>query len=412
MKKISVLLLIPAIVLVSLTGKGQGIKFTEGSFDSVKAKASKEKKNIFIDAYADWCGPCKHMAATTFKNDTVGDFFNKHFICYKVNVDNEFGSMFSRAYKVYGIPALLFLDSRGELLHRGVGMKNVKDFIELGKTALDSNQRFSYWKNEYDKGNRKPEFIRKYLDFLLKAGMEANEIVDWYFAMVKGEDLLNNNNIKLITNCLNNVNSEVFNYFVENKEKFGKICTDTIYYYDANDNKKILTGQKYIDYIINSKFLFGLYNALRNNDWKLYDKLYEKIKNSNIDDKESLLSKMDINKYQKNKDWNNYIKAIDKYLVNYGWDKIDDLNNYAWSVYENSKITNKADIELAVKWAKRSVELNSQYYNNDTYAAILYKAGGDRKLAIKHAKLAIELGKKDGIDVSTTEELLEKLKKK
>lgn len=39
-----------------------GIKFDDGNFSSLLAKAKKENKLIFLDAYASWCGPCKLMA--------------------------------------------------------------------------------------------------------------------------------------------------------------------------------------------------------------------------------------------------------------------------------------------------------------------------------------------------------------
>jgi thiol-disulfide isomerase/thioredoxin len=33
------------------------------TLDMLKAKAKKEKKLIFIDAYTTWCGPCKWISA-------------------------------------------------------------------------------------------------------------------------------------------------------------------------------------------------------------------------------------------------------------------------------------------------------------------------------------------------------------
>ena len=38
----------------------EGMNFTEGTFAEILAKAKKEKKNIFFDAYASWCGPCRN----------------------------------------------------------------------------------------------------------------------------------------------------------------------------------------------------------------------------------------------------------------------------------------------------------------------------------------------------------------
>ena len=57
-----------------------GITFKKKSFEEAKKEAKKSGKLIFIDAYTDWCGPCKRMAATSFKDPKVGEMFNKNFI--------------------------------------------------------------------------------------------------------------------------------------------------------------------------------------------------------------------------------------------------------------------------------------------------------------------------------------------
>lgn len=58
--------------------------------------------------------------------------------------------------------------------------------------------------------------------------------------------------------------------------------------------------------------------------------------------------------------------------------------------------------------AKRSVEIESMYANNDTYAAILYKLG-KKEEAQKAAIKAIELAKAEGSDYAETTELLKKI---
>src|SRR5690606_5545305 len=56
--------------------KIKGIDFYNGNFDEAVTKAKKEGKNIFIDGYAVWCGPCKMMDKNTFNNRKVGEYFN------------------------------------------------------------------------------------------------------------------------------------------------------------------------------------------------------------------------------------------------------------------------------------------------------------------------------------------------
>lgn len=47
----------------------------------------KEPKKIFIDVYTNWCGWCKRMDATTFKNPVIVDEFNKYYYAVKMNAE-------------------------------------------------------------------------------------------------------------------------------------------------------------------------------------------------------------------------------------------------------------------------------------------------------------------------------------
>jgi predicted RNA polymerase sigma factor len=59
-------------------------------------------------------------------------------------------------------------------------------------------------------------------------------------------------------------------------------------------------------------------------------------------------------------------------------------------------------------WAKHSVELKDMYFNNDTYANVLFKLGKKEEAKIA-AEKAIELAKKEGADYQETQDLLDKI---
>src|SRR5438874_2115602 len=64
------------------------IQFEQGhNWEQIKEKAAADKKYIFVDCYATWCGPCKLMDAKVYTNDTVGEFFNNKFISVKLQFD-------------------------------------------------------------------------------------------------------------------------------------------------------------------------------------------------------------------------------------------------------------------------------------------------------------------------------------
>src|SRR6478735_2900774 len=116
-----------ATVLLGMYGmaKAQGIIFEQGNFAAVCAKAKAEKKLVFIDVYTSWCGPCKHMAATVFKQDNVGQYFNSHFINYKIDAEKGEGKALAAKYKIQYYPTYLFIDDKGAVFNKAVG--NTKD---------------------------------------------------------------------------------------------------------------------------------------------------------------------------------------------------------------------------------------------------------------------------------------------
>ena len=69
-------LLFVGLLLVAANGLFAQITFTEGTFEEALAKAKAEKKNLFIDFYANWCGPCKVMAAQVTTSTNISSIAN------------------------------------------------------------------------------------------------------------------------------------------------------------------------------------------------------------------------------------------------------------------------------------------------------------------------------------------------
>jgi uncharacterized protein YyaL (SSP411 family) len=57
------------------------------TFEQAVELNKKEKKQIFIDVYATWCGPCKMMDRQTFADSAVARILNTNF--YPVKLDAE-----------------------------------------------------------------------------------------------------------------------------------------------------------------------------------------------------------------------------------------------------------------------------------------------------------------------------------
>ena len=110
-----------------------GMIFTEGTFAEICAKAKKEKKNIFFDAYASWCGPCKMLKRDVFTTKTAGDFFNKKFINVAMDMEKGEGVALAPAFQISAYPTLLILNHKGEIIGRTMGYQSAEKLIEFAK---------------------------------------------------------------------------------------------------------------------------------------------------------------------------------------------------------------------------------------------------------------------------------------
>lgn len=112
-----------------------GIQFTEASWKEILKKAKAEKKVIFLDAYASWCGPCKLLQKNVFTKKAVGDFYNGKFINVKMDMEKGEGPALSQVYPLEAYPTLLFIDSNGKILKKVLGLQTPENLIAIGKSV-------------------------------------------------------------------------------------------------------------------------------------------------------------------------------------------------------------------------------------------------------------------------------------
>jgi thiol:disulfide interchange protein len=124
-------------VKVDQVEKAVGVDFFHGTWAEALAKAEKENKLIFLDAYTDWCGWCKRLDATTLKDKAVGDFFNENFINVHMEMEkSKEGPRLAKKMSIRGYPALFFINGKEEVKHFVAGYVKSDRLINEGSTAL------------------------------------------------------------------------------------------------------------------------------------------------------------------------------------------------------------------------------------------------------------------------------------
>lgn len=374
--------LIPLILSVCLISYGQGIEFQKGSWEETLAKAKESDKIIFVDAYTTWCGPCKMMDRRIFTDKSVGAFYNEHFINTKMDMEKGEGPAIARKYQVMAYPSFLFIDGDGKLVHRGIGYQPIEAFLALGKQVTDGDG-IGQLQLRFENGDRDPTFLKTYAETLAQLDDPMTEQVVAAYLNTQ-EDWSTEEHMMMLINSISTTESPFFTYLIDHRPDFQQAFGTS-------------PVNEFIINLINRDLLQGARTLpAPERMQELYEKSFPKLA-------PMLTAKFNMDYHRMSGDQEAYISAATAYTDGYGMDDASLLNEVAWNFYEN--VDQETALTNALKWANRSVELDKQYYNLDTLAALHFKLG-NKEAAKLAAEEAIGLAQATGQDASMTEKLL------
>jgi len=387
MKKIVFLLTIISMSTASLFAQaGEGMTFHSGTWAAALETAAKENKLVFLDAYTTWCGPCKKMSRETFTQPAVGEYFNKNFINVKMDMEKGEGVRLAQAFNVMVYPTLLFISPDGAIVHRSAGYHTTEQFLELGAIANDPSKRMSAMDKRYKSGDRDPDFLLDYAMTKYEVQDGSHEgIAEEYMNTQK--DWGTEDNMKMIFNFMSSPDSKLFQYVLDNKKAFYN-----------------LVGESKVTQSIQGMIFSQVKDGDAASTFKQIDNMYKKIYPEKA---EKLSAQFRPAYYRQVGDRANYATSQIEYFKKYPTKDWEELNEAAWTFYR--VVEDKKQLKKGLKWAKKSVKLNSQFINNDTVAALYFKLKKKKK-AMKYANKAIALAKESGNDYADTEKLLEDIK--
>ncbi len=363
------------------------IKFydtTSGSWNDMKALATKEHKFIFIDAYTDWCSWCKVMDKETFSDKVVADFMNAKFINVRYEMETGFGALMSGKYRVSGFPTFLIFTSDGRLVNRIVGYHKSKEFLEKLKIALDSTKHdnLAGVSNVIDPGF--PEFYK--LSFLkgdLRKRPDSSTV---------------NNFLASSTDLFNEIPwSMMFRFTTLLEPKYKQFI------FDNSEKIKTLFGENDLESVTRQILSGELRSVIVKNDSLALNSVIEKAKKYSSTPAVQLEKNYRMQFYQGTKQWSKFADMIERDKSQYDENA---FNSYGWTIYE--RCDDKNVVAQATLWMSNVVKKNPKYMFLDTYAALLYK-NADLKSAKIFAEMAIAAGKKENEKVNETEALLKKI---
>jgi len=141
------------------------------TWEEAVAANAKEPRKILVDVYTDWCGWCKRMDATTFKDEKVMDYLSKNFYAVKFDAEQKEEIVFDGntfKFKPYGrrgahelaiallngrmsYPSIVYLDESFEIITKSPGYKQADAIMKELRYVGENIYKEQKWE-EYKQG--------------------------------------------------------------------------------------------------------------------------------------------------------------------------------------------------------------------------------------------------------------------
>lgn len=245
-------------MLVALKGRAQEeIAFNGASWQASLDQAAKENKLVFLDCYTSWCGPCKWMEKNVFVLPEIYNYYNQHFINTKQDMEKGEGIELRKRYNIQSYPTYLFINSKGEVVHRTGSRMTAEEFLEEARMASDPQRNLSSLAARYKAGERAIPFLLNYYLALVKSDRNTAEKVAAEITGKLPEAEYNSPlGWKAIKNLARSGNDKLGKYFLANSAQFAsyvnqaerdaltdRLISSTLYpMIYAGDEKGFMTG--------------------------------------------------------------------------------------------------------------------------------------------------------------------------
>lgn len=372
MKKL-IFVLVAVVLLFSFGQEPKEIHFVQGNFKDILEQASKAKKLVFVDCYTSWCAPCKWMEKNVFINDEVSSLYNSSFINYKIDMEKGEGPELAKKYGVRSYPTYLFLNDKGELIHRASSKMSALEFIKEGKSALDPKKSVGILSQKYADGQLSNEELSNYAIALKKLrDPKTDEVFGNLMSKVDAAWLKSSSGFKLMENFVYEETSELFQVLDQNKAYFVS-----------------LAGQEAVNKVY-QKVLYGkMSESSKNQNANLFLKQLDSLKKLTNNPRDIAIVHCQF--YLDGDNAKEFVKLSNHYADNFLTKDPETIAYIARSAFFKVKQGNSQFMDQASDLIKKAYLLNSDDYGTvSTFAEIQSKVG-NKEVAIKAAEKAVRM---------------------
>ncbi|NML36622.1 thioredoxin fold domain-containing protein [Chitinophaga sp. G-6-1-13] len=337
-------------LLVALKGMAQEeIAFNNATWQASLDQATKENKLIFLDCYTSWCGPCKWMEKNVFNVPEVFNYYNQHFINTKHDMEKGEGVDLRKKYNIQSFPTYLFINGKGEVVHRTGSRMSVEEFLEEAHMATDPNRNMSSLSARYNAGERSVPFLLNYYLAVYKSDRRmAAKIGEEITTAIPEQDLSTPLGWKVIKHIAQSGNDRLGKYYLANQTQFAS--------YAGQEERDALT-----DRLISST----LYPKIYNNDEKGFFEGLPHFKQSKMPERQRQAVMLEAEWYFQRGNLKEYVKLTDAAMKGVLKADAEKLSFLA------RRINGKRDVDAkttpflpqAYKMAKKAAALDPEEYS-------------------------------------------------
>ncbi len=381
------------LLIFLLSFAQESINFDNSNFKEILAKAKREKKLVFLDAFASWCGPCKLMEKNVFPLPAVKEYYNANFINARFDMEKGEGREIAQKYQVRSYPSYLFLNGDGEVVMKSYGYMGEKDFIEIAKEANNPLLLKGSAKELFEKGESDPAFLLNMMRQNVQTDYDLAKKVSERYFKVKAKEELSRDDIGMLLYFVKSVNDPNYQVFKDRKANIVKEMSEDIYN----------------QFDVNIKISKVMENSLDQNTGIINDEYFYKnaVPLVGQAEAETALNRMKVIYYPNVGNFKDYEKAALIYYKNADDFNPEELLKAAWLFSEH--VDNKSSLKKAEEWAEKSV-MKSESAENTYILAKLYAKNGKKDSAILFAEMSKNLADQQGKDSKSATLLLETLK--
>jgi len=281
------------------------IDFQENpEWGKVLKQAENSGKIIFLDGYTTWCAPCKRMEKEVFTRPQVANYFNQKFINVKYDMETAEGTYLKKLYDVKAFPTYLFINERGEVVHKIVGAYTEKDdFLKYSIMAVTPGESFAGLQQRYRNGERNSALMFSYLLALKLAGEQdaEKEIVHSYLALMNKDHFMDKSYWEIIKHFMTDPLSKPFRILLDNREEIAAV--------NGEENVNGLIFK-----ILNQQVQMNTAGYTKDGikfDRKAEDEFIELLRGSDFPHRNELLAKSMAAQYQRRGEWADFAFLMD-----------------------------------------------------------------------------------------------------